>query len=93
MSTITTKFSIGDVCYTFDPGIGVIYRHVVKSVFTTTKNSDVEVSYDLKSMPSNTRLTESLHAEQDLYTELEVKDVANVWLLDKSVSIFSTVGL
>ena len=96
MPTIVTKFSVGDVCYTFNATTGVIMRDIVKEVHTTSKTTDSEISYVLaNSAPNNTSrlVSASTEYEQNLYTETEVKDLANTWLINKSVSIFSDAGL
>jgi hypothetical protein len=94
MSVITTKFSVNDVCYTFDSFQGIIYRHTVKEIGTTVKNNDIEISYDLTgTTPPLAQRTKDREYEQSLYTETEVKDLANTWLINKSISIFSNAGL
>ena len=96
MSSIDTKFSIGDVCYTFDDDLGIIYRSVVAKISISSNRSDLEISYTLTS-PSPDPPTGGNYAkiyyEQTLHTEDEIKDIANTWLIQKSVSIFSNTGL
>ena len=96
MSTITTKFNINGVCYTFDNEKGIIYRSVIKEIFTTVKNNDIEINYTLMNTtpPVNaTRLATGTEYEQNLYTEEEIKDVCNTWLVNKSISVFRDAGL
>ena len=52
-------------------------------------NTGVEVMYQLIPPPANQNTLE----EQELYTDVEVKELANCWLIEKSVSIFSRAGL
>lgn len=95
MSVINTKFSVTDVCYTFNTATGVIYRHVVHEIFTALKYNDSEIKYNLTgTTPSvSGRVNPSDEYEQNLYTEAEVKDLANTWLISKSVNIFMDAGL
>ncbi|MCI4436148.1 MAG: hypothetical protein JHC33_04980 [Ignisphaera sp.] len=95
MTVITTKFSVGDLGYQFDANLGIIYRSVVHEVRVNSKHTDMEITYEL----SNTTpkkggsLPNGPEYEQNLYTDVEVKDIANTWLVNKSVSIFSNAGL
>lgn len=95
MAAITTKFSVGEVCYTFDSKHGIIFRNVVQEINMSFKLNDTEVAYKLtNTVPvSEGRVQASQEYEQNLYSEAEVKDLANTWLINKSVSIFSQVGL
>jgi hypothetical protein len=95
MAVITTKFSAGDVVYSFDQHAGIIYRSVVHEVNVMSRNAEVEVTYTLVSTtPKKPNACPSgPEYEQNLYTDIEVKDLANTWLVNKSVSIFSTAGL
>ena len=99
MAVITTKFGIGDTAYTFDYQSGKIIRFVIKAIAINTSTFNTEIMYEL-TLSSNTSyqsatITKSLQsiAEQDLYTDDEVKELANAWLIDKSVSIFTNAGL
>ena len=95
MSVITTKFSLGDTCYTFDHITGIIYRNTIDEVRITSKSGDMEVLYSLSNIfPVRTEKNrQTTEYEQNLYTETEIKDLANTWLINKSVSIFSNAGL
>jgi len=99
MASIATKFGIGDTAYTFEGTVGIITRVVVRSISVNTSNFNTEIIYELTPNPanggSNANITKSQQhaAEQDLYTDVEVKDLANTWLIEKSVSIFSKAGL
>jgi hypothetical protein len=95
MASITTKFSVNDVAYTFDLSAGIIYRGVVHDITVNTKQGDLEITYQLTGVTpaSGSRLPNAPEYEQNLYTEVEVKDIANTWLINKSVSIFSNAGL
>lgn len=97
MASIATKFSIGDIVYTFNGEFGCIIRYVVKGITITTSSVDTEIMYKLNasvnSVPPNSVSTHSSLPEQDLYTESEVTDLANSYLIEKSVSIFSNAGL
>jgi hypothetical protein len=99
MSSLTTKFAINDVCYSFDSVYGIIYRHVVDSITIVAKNNDMEIQYHLSRTTPTTgmsvgqKIAHDTKYEQQLYTETEVKDIANTWLIEKSVSIFANVGL
>jgi len=95
MSALTTKFSIGDLCYTFDSSFGIIHRHIVHEIHTVSKTIDLEITYVLtNSIPEKVgRLPNNPEYEQNLLTEAEVKDLANLWLINKSVNIFSAAGL
>ena len=101
MSVITTKFSVGDLVYTFDNKAGIIYRSIVHEINVTSKNTDLEVTYFLNnttpdpksSVTSPARVTTNAEYEQNLHTELEIKDIANTWLINKSLSIFQNAGL
>lgn len=88
MSAIHTKFSVGDTCYTFESWTGQIKKHEIQGIFITM-NTGVEVMYQLIPPPANQNTLE----EQELYTDVEVKELANCWLIEKSVSIFSRAGL
>ena len=95
MAVITTKFSVGDLVYSFDAVNGIIYRSVVHEVKVNSKNTETEVTYDLSGTTPKKggSLPNGPEYEQNLYTEVEVKDIANTWLINKSVSIFSNAGL
>ncbi len=99
MASIVTKFGIGDTAYTFDGVGGHIIRSIIKSISASTSNFNTEVTYELVMSSVNTTQnanivkTPQYIAEQELYTDVEVKDLANTWLIDKSVSIFSNAGL
>ena len=95
MAVITTKFSVGDVTYSFDAVNGIIYRSVVKEVIVSSKNTETEVTYALANTTpvKGGSLPNGPEYEQNLYTDVEVKDLANTWLINKSVSIFSNAGL
>jgi hypothetical protein len=99
MSSIATKFGIGDTAYTFDGNGGYIRRHIVKGIEIKSSTFDTEVMYYLSPSPAvaSVSSTVSKYAqsapEQELYNDVEVKELANVWLIDKSVSIFSYAGL
>ena len=101
MAAVSTKFSINDVCYTFDSKAGVIYRSIVHAIKVDYKNlGDVEVMYQLANTtpdPSTgttaVRVPTAAEYEQNLLTEAEVKDLANTWLINKSLSIFQNAGL
>ena len=88
MSVINTKFSADDTCYTFDGWTGQIKRHSVNGLVITVQKDTTEILYDLLPPTSHNPLE-----EQELYTESEVKELANCWLLEKSISIFSKAGL
>jgi hypothetical protein len=107
MASITTKFSVRDVCYTFDSKAGVIYRSIVNEINIVSKSSgDSEVMYSLSNTTPDpgaansgsaasmlSRVTAEREYEQNLHTEVEVKDLANTWLINKSLSIFQNAGL
>jgi hypothetical protein len=97
MLTINTKFSVGDPCYSFDSFSGTIYRNIVHTVTTSTSSitADTEVLYVLThtTPQSKGRINNDQEYEQNLYTEAEVKEIANVWLINKSINIFSNAGL
>ena len=109
MASITTKFSVRDICYTFDSKAGIIYRSIVHEINITSKSTgDSEVMYTLaNTTPDPQTLTNSngtvssqlsrvptaQEYEQNLHTEVEVKDLANTWLINKSLSIFQNAGL
>lgn len=95
MATITTKFSVNDIIYSFDAVNGIIYRSIVYEVRVNSKNSDMEITYDLvRTTPTKPgSFPNAPEYEQNLYTENEIKDIANTWLINKSVSIFSNAGL
>jgi hypothetical protein len=99
MAAITTKFSVNDVCYTFDNKSGIIYRGIVHQITVTSKAlGDTEVVYMLANITpdqsGNTlRSASNMEYEQNLYTQAEVTELANVWLMNKSVNIFSNAGL
>jgi hypothetical protein len=95
MAVINTKFSVGDIIYTFNASTGTIYRSIVSEINIVNKNSDIEVTYNLvNTVPA---MSGRIHAgpeyEQNMHTEAEVKELANVWLMKKSLSIFSDAGL
>ena len=87
MSAINTKFSTGDICYTFDHTTGQIKKHEISGISIYIK-SGIEVLYEL--MPP---IFQNPLEEQEVYTKEEVKELANCWLIEKSVSIFSKAGL
>ena len=99
MASIATKFGIGDTAYTFDGAGGIIYRSIIKAISVNTSNFNTEIMYELTPSSTNGGQTATIPKthqhipEQDLYTDVEVKDLANTWLIDKSVSIFSNAGL
>lgn len=99
MASLTTKFSIGDTCYTFEYTSGIISRYIISGISLNTSHSNTEIMYSLKMSSNNIQRTGPQTStvtqaeEQVLYTELEVKEIANTWLLEKSVSIFSNAGL
>lgn len=99
MASIATKFGIGDTAYTFDGVCGIIHRAIVRSIAANTSNFNTEIMYELTPSSTNGVQNASIPksqqhvAEQDLYTDVEVKDLANIWLIEKSVSIFSNAGL
>lgn len=96
MASINTKFSVGNIAYMFDPQSGVIYRGVVHGININNTQMDTEITYKLTGIIPNNggRLpTGAAEYEQILYTDAEVKDVANAWLVNKSVSVFSDAGL
>jgi len=94
-TTVTPKFSVGDICYTFDSTSGIISRSIVHEITVNLKLNDTEVLYILKNTQPDpkTRTSAAPEYEQTLLTEAEVKEVANTWLINKSVSIFSNAGL
>jgi len=99
MASILTKFGIGDTAYTFDYQTGKITRFIIKAISINTSTFNTEIFYEV-TLSSNTTYQSAVisknvqnAAEQDLYTEDEVKDLANSWLIDKSVSIFTNAGL
>lgn len=89
MSDISVKFGIGEVFYTFDSDLGVIFRHVVSAIRieSPTSGSDISVIYIT---PSTGRL--QFH-EYEVYNSTEITELANNWLIEKSVTMFSSVGL
>ena len=95
MAVISTKFAVNDVCYTFNSTTGSIHRHLVHEVSTHQRHSDTEIKYSLINttpvVPG--RVNTEPEYEQNLYTEVEVKDLANTWLINKSISVFSNAGL
>lgn len=99
MASLTTKFSIGDVCYTFEYTAGLIYRYTITGITLNTSHSNTEIIYTLKASAGSTSRTgaqtpvSTQSEEQLLYTEAEIKEIANTWLIEKSVSIFSNAGL
>jgi hypothetical protein len=110
MASITTKFSVRDICYTFDSRAGIIYRSIVHEINITNKSTgDSEVMYTLNNTTPDpqslsnsngstvsaqlSRVPVAQEYEQNLHTEAEVKDLANTWLINKSLSIFQNVGL
>ncbi len=99
MASILTKFGVGDTAYSFDYCTGKITRFIIKAIAINTSNFNTEIFYELTiSSTTNyqnaviTKAPQTL-AEQELYTDAEVKNLANSWLIDKSVSIFTNAGL
>ena len=98
MASISTKFGVGDTAYLFDYR-GVITRVIISGININTSNFNTEVVYTLKQSSIKDNGTGMLSKaqeqapEQDVYTDVEVKELANTWLLEKSVSIFTNAGL
>lgn len=89
MSDISVKFGIGEVFYTFDSDLGAISRHVVSAIRieSPTSSSGISVLY-ITAAASRLQFY-----EYEVYNSTEVTELANNWLLEKSVTIFSSVGL
>ncbi len=101
MADILTKFSIGDACYTFDSTAGNIVRYVVIGINAQISSSSViDIIYTAQPSITPNALgtfyssspTISIE-EQLLYTAVEVTELANAFLVQKSVSIFTNAGL
>lgn len=87
MATLTTKFGIGDTLYLFNSETGVISRDVVYgiAIFSKTLDCQPEIQYILR--------THGKISEPDAFTDVEVKDLGNAWLAERSVAMFSSVGI
>lgn len=87
MATLTTKFGIGDTIYLFNSDTGIISKDVIYgiTVFSRVLDCQPEIQYVLK---SHGKVSES-----DTFTEVEVKDLGNAWLAERSVAMFSSVGI
>jgi hypothetical protein len=87
MATITTKFGIGDTVYGFNNETGVITRATVYGVVITSiaLSYQPEIQYVCRE--------KGKIAEADAYTEDEVKDLGNAWLAERSITMFSSVGI
>ena len=88
MAAITTKFGINDTLYTFDPKLGKVSKHHIicivinSSTYSTTETNIVYRTKEGGQVP-----------EEDAMTDLEVKDMGNNWLADRSISMFTDVGI
>ena len=94
MSDFTTKFQVSDICYTFDDDNGIIYRHIVEKVLTGDTGFEDIIKYRLyRSSPDIIPALRTRHRlpdilESKVYTEMEVKQLAQSWLLTKSTNEF-----
>lgn len=88
MSQVTVKFNIGDVFYTFDSDIGSIGRHVVSAINIEKSTSSLTTSNIYVSLDGRMSFYEG-----DTYTDVEIRELANNWILEKSITIFSSAGL
>jgi len=86
MASLQTKFGLGDVFYTFNSDLGEISRFSVSSVSVASNLSN-------RTLITYTTTSGSKHYEYDAMSADEVREIANAWLLEKSISIFSNVGL
>ena len=89
MASVTTKFGIGDTFYTFDPLMGVIRPWVVIAVGISGAggiNMTPEINY--RAVNSNESFPEI-----DCLDSTEATDAGNAWLANKSVTMFTSVGL
>ena len=89
MSTVELKFNLGEVFYTFDPDLGVIHRHVVSQI-SLVRPISINTLPTTKFIPIGGG---EGYLDSEAYTESEVRELANAWLLEKSISMFTSVGL
>ena len=89
MSTLTTKFGIGDIFYTFDPVVGVITPHVVVGIGISAiggVNMTPEITYTAVR-------TIGTFSEPDCLASQEALDIGNAWLAERSITMFTSAGL
>ena len=87
MASVTTKFSIGDTFYTFDPIPGTIKVHVVIGVGISGVGGLSTTPYiNYTAVNCNQQF-----AEVDCLNATEVTDIGNAWLANKSITMFANV--
>ena len=89
MASITTKFDIGDTFWVFDSISGSFTRCVVAAIGISAPVGFVsDLAPEIYYTNKNSRYPES-----DCLDANEAHTIGNLWLADKTITIFTSVGL